>query len=166
MEYLLQAYDQVDKLIVGITTPGDEPTEYEPKDESRFGEENNPFSYIERVTMIDKALEEIGMLPDFVDFAHFQPKFIAEWHETVPKDAVYFLTTGLNEASAKIEEKKADEMRAQGLHVVQLPIPLQEELYSASDIRERIKNEEAWEHLVPNAVAEFLRDIDVHSRVV
>lgn len=165
LEYLLAAYDKVDNLIVGIVTPGDEPTEYEPQDASRFGDENNPFSYVERVQMIDKALEEIGMLPDFINYAHFQPKFIDKWYAQVPKDAVYFLTTGQDEASAEAEEKKAEEMRARGLHVVQLEVPMQDEQYSAQDIRERIKNENVWEHLVPRAVADFIKEIRTTYRV-
>lgn len=160
LEYLLQAYDQVNKLIVGIVTPGDEPTEYEPQDQSRFGEENNPFSYAERVRMIDRALEEIGMLPDYISYAHFRPQFIDEWYSAVPKDAVYFLTTGQDEASAEVEEKKAQKMRDRGLRVVQLEIPMADEYYSANDIRHRIRNEENWEHLVPAAVADFLGEID------
>lgn len=165
LEYLLAAYDQSENLIVGIVTPGDEPTEYEPNDPSRFGDENNPFSYAERVQMIDKALEEIGMLPDRINFVHFQPQLIDEWYAQVPKDAVYFLTTGQDEASAKIEEKKAEAMRTRGLHVVQLDVPAQDEEYSAADIRDRIKSENQWEHLVPNAVADFIKEIEVKGRL-
>lgn len=165
LEYLLAAYDEVDDLIVGIVTPANEPTEYEPNDLSRLGEENNPFTYVERVQMIDKALEEIGMLPDHINFVHFQPKFVDEWYEEVPKDAVYFVTSGIDETSADVENKKADEMRARGLHVIELDIPEQGETYSATDIRNKMLNEEEWRHLVPAAVAEYLTEIGAEERV-
>ena len=114
---------------------------------------DNPFTAGERVTMIRKALEEaeipaarwwIVPVPD----VHVHMVWVAEVVGYVPKfDVVYSndpLTKRLFlEAGFKVK-----------------PFPLHKrEVYSATEIRERILNGKDWKTLVPKSVVNIIEEI-------
>jgi len=114
---------------------------------------DNPFTAGERVTMIRKALEEaeipaarwwIVPVPD----VHVHMVWVAEVVGYVPKfDVVYSndpLTKRLFlEAGFKVK-----------------PFPLHKrEVYSATEIRERILNGKDWKTLVPKSVVKIIEEI-------
>jgi nicotinamide-nucleotide adenylyltransferase len=114
---------------------------------------DNPFTAGERVTMIRKALEEaeipaarwwIVPVPD----VHVYMVWVAEVVGYVPKfDVVYSndpLTKRLFlEAGFKVK-----------------PFPLHKrEVYSATEIRERILNGKDWKTLVPKSVVKIIEEI-------
>ena len=114
---------------------------------------DNPFTAGERVTMIRKALEEaeipaarwwIVPVPD----VHVHMVWVAEVVGYVPKfDVVYSnepLTKRLFlEAGFKVK-----------------PFPLHKrEVYSATEIRERMLNRKDWKKLVPKSVAKIIEEI-------
>lgn len=152
IDYVAQALGLSDQLYIGIATPGDKPTPYEPDDPMRFGKENNPFSYEDRVAMITEALKEVGMGVQSVQFVEFVPSHIEDWHAVVPRKAVYFILP------IGDETKKIADMKTQGLQVHVLEGKEDRE-HMAWDIRARIQSGQPWEHLVPPAVARFIKSL-------
>lgn len=152
LEYVLQALGLAEHLYIGITTPGETATPYEPNEPARFGKANNPFSYEEREAMITEALKEAGINLGHITFVHFDPQHITQWHAQVPGDVVYFLLLLGN------EEQKVKDMQAQGLKVHVLDRKENRD-HIGSEIRTKIATGEAWEHLVPNAVAEQIKKL-------
>jgi len=114
---------------------------------------DNPFTAGERVTMIRKALEEaeipaarwwIVPVPD----VHVHMVWVAEVVGYVPKfDVVYS-----NEPLTKRLFLEA------GFKVKSFPLR-KREVYSATEIRERILNGKDWKPLVPNSVAKIIEEI-------
>jgi len=120
---------------------------------------DNPFTAGERITMIRKALEEVGIrlsriwiipVPD----VHQHALWISQIVGYSPKfDLVYAnepLTRRLfTEAGFKIE-----------------PIQLiNREVYLATEIRKRMSAHENWEELVPSSIVNFIKEIDGDVRL-
>jgi len=114
---------------------------------------DNPFTVGERITMIRKALDEAEIpashwwiipVPDM----HVHMVWVTEVVGYTPKfDVVYTnepLTRRLfQEAGFKIK-----------------PVPFHKrEVYSATEIRERMLNGKGWKALVPSSVAQFIEEI-------
>lgn len=120
---------------------------------------DNPFTTGERVAMIKRALTEEGVdlsrcwiipVPDL----HIHMIWVAEVIGYTPKfDTVY-----TNEPLTRrlfIER---------GFKVKPVPFHQREE-YSSTEIRERILNKKNWEELVPETVAQFIKEIDGTERL-
>ncbi len=153
LSYLKKALSHAEKVYIGITTPGKKLTKYEPKDPNRLGKENNPYTFLERKTMIKKSLKENKINPRRIRILHFNPGKIDYWFKSVPEDAVYFLILISNEEGTKVEE-----MRKQGLKVKVLDV-INKDRYSAYNIRGRIKKGQPWKNLVDKAVGEYIEDL-------
>ena len=120
---------------------------------------NNPFTTGERVMMIRLALSEAGIDPSRyyiipVPDVHMHMLWVSQVVGYAPKfDVVYTnepLTSRLFlESGFKVK-----------------PVPFHKrEIYSATEIRRRILNEENWEELVPESVARFIKEIDGVKRL-
>jgi len=120
---------------------------------------DNPFTTGERMVMIRRALEEVGIdirriwiVP--VTDIHIHMVWVATVEGYAPSfDVVYsnepltrrlFIEAGYEVKSIRFHKRKA---------------------YSATEIRKRILNGENWEELVPKSVAEFLNEIDGVDRL-
>jgi nicotinamide-nucleotide adenylyltransferase len=120
---------------------------------------NNPFTAGERLVMVRKALEEAGMdcsqvwvvpVPD----AHLHMMWVAAVEGYAPPfDVVYsnepltrrlFIEAGYKVKAVRFHERK---------------------LYSSTEIRERMQEDESWEKLVPKSVAAFIKKIDGVNRL-
>jgi nicotinamide-nucleotide adenylyltransferase len=141
LEAIKDVLKEVDELVIVIGS-----TQYSHR-------KDNPFKAGERVTMIRKALEEaeipaskwwIVPVPD----VHVHMVWVAEVAGYTPKfDVVYSnepLTKRLFlEAGFKVK-----------------PFPLHKrEVYSATEIRERMLNGKDWKRLVPKSVAKVIEQI-------
>jgi len=120
---------------------------------------DNPFTTGERLTMVHTALKEAGIpiercwiVP--VRDVHVHMLWVAEVVGYTPKfDVVYAnepLTRRLfSEARFKVKS-----------------IPFQKrDIYSATEIRERMLADKNWEALVPKSVAAFIKEIDGVQRL-
>ncbi len=120
---------------------------------------DNPFTTGERITMIRRSMEEEGvsssrywMIP--VPDMHIHMIWVAQIVGYTPRFDVVYTNEPLTrrlfvEAGYKVE-----------------PVPFHKrEVYSATEIRERMLNEEHWEELVPESVVEFIKKIDGVKRV-
>jgi nicotinamide-nucleotide adenylyltransferase len=113
----------------------------------------NPFTTGERITMIRRAMEEGGIQPSRywivpVPDAHVHMIWVAQVVGYSPKFDVVYTNEPLTrrlfiEAGFKVK-----------------PVPFHKrEIYSATEIRKRMLNEENWEELVPKSVAQFIKEI-------
>jgi len=120
---------------------------------------DNPFTAGERITMIRKALESediplarcwIIPVPDI----HIHMIWVAEVAGYTPKFDIVFTNEPLTrrlfiEAGFKVK-----------------PVPFHKrKIYSATEIRERMLNNESWEELVPESVAQFIKEIKGIERI-
>lgn len=158
LQYVLKALERCGHLYIGITTPGETATQYEPSDPTRLGLWNNPFSYDERVEMITAALQAEQVNQAKTTFVHFNPSDLAAWYKAVPHDATYFLLL------IGDEQKKVDEMRTQGL-VVEVLDTVTDREETSGQIRQAMQTGQTWKHMVPDAVAAYLQQIDAVKRI-
>jgi len=119
----------------------------------------NPFTIGERVVMIRQALTEEGVdssrywiipVPDM----HIHMVWVAEVVGYTPKfDMVY------------TNEPLTRRLFVEGGFKVK-PVPFhQREEYSSTEIRERMLSKKNWEELVPETVAQFIKEIDGAERL-
>jgi nicotinamide-nucleotide adenylyltransferase len=120
---------------------------------------NDPFTAGERLVMVRKALEEVGIdyvrvwvvpVPD----VHLHMMWVSAVEGYAPKfDVVYsnepltrrlFMEAGYEVKSIRFHKRK---------------------VYSSTEVRERLLNGESWEKLVPKSVAEFVEKIDGVNRL-
>ncbi|MGQ9530051.1 MAG: nicotinamide-nucleotide adenylyltransferase [Candidatus Bathycorpusculaceae bacterium] len=120
---------------------------------------NNPFTAGERLFMIRKALEEAGIelskvwivpVPD----VHLHMMWVSAVEGYTPSFDVVFSNEPL---TRRLFIEAGYDVRA---------IPFYErELYSSTEIRERMLKNKSWEKLVPKIVAEFIKQIDGVKRL-
>jgi nicotinamide-nucleotide adenylyltransferase len=120
---------------------------------------NNPFTAGERLVMTRKALEEAGIdysrvwvvpVPD----AHLHMMWVSSVEGyTPPFDVVYS-----NEPlSRRLFIEAGYKVKAVRFH--------QREIYSSTEIRQRMLKGKSWEELVPKSVAAFIKEIDGVNRL-
>ena len=120
---------------------------------------DNPFTTGERITMIRRALKEtkiqlsrIWIIP--VPDVHQHALWVSQIVGYAPKFDVAFANEPLTrrlfvEAGFTVE-----------------PMPfIKREIYLATEIRKRMLTGEDWEKLVPDSVAEFIKEIDGVTRL-
>jgi nicotinamide-nucleotide adenylyltransferase len=120
---------------------------------------DNPFTAGERITMIKQALEEekISLLRCWiipVPDVHVHMVWVAQVVGYTPKfDTVY-----TNEPlTRRLFLEKSFKVK---------PVPFHKrEIYSATEIRKRMLNEENWKELVPKGVAKFIEEIQGVERL-
>lgn len=120
---------------------------------------DDPFTAGERLVMVRKALDEVGLdsarvwvvpVPD----VHLHMMWVSAVEGYAPKfDVVYsnepltrrlFMEAGYEVKSIRFHKRK---------------------VYSSTEVRERLLNGESWERLVPKSVAEFVKKIDGVNRL-
>ncbi len=161
IKYLLAGKELCSHLIIGITNPDPSFTKDSEANPHRSTPLANPLTYYERYVMVQAALLEQGLsLSEFsiVPFPINVPELIQYY---VPMDAIFFLTIYDNWG-----RQKKEYFNALGLKIYVLwEVPLEKKGLSSNDIREFMIKEEAWEHLVPNSVAKFLKEWDIAQRL-
>ena len=114
---------------------------------------NNPFTVGERISMIRRALEEAGIPPNRywiipVPDAGMHMVWVAQVVGYCPEFSVAYTNEPL---TRRLFIEAGYEVR---------PIPyFNRGVYSATEVRRRMLNDENWEELVPPAVARFIREI-------
>jgi nicotinamide-nucleotide adenylyltransferase len=115
--------------------------------------QDNPFTVGERIEMIRKALESEDIPPTRcwiipVPDIHIHMMWVAEVLGYTPKFDIVYTNEPLTrrlfiEAGFKVK-----------------PVPFHKrKIYSATEIRERMLNNKSWEKLVPESVAQFIKEI-------
>ena len=123
----------------------------EPTDPVRHLPESNPFTYTERLLMIEAAAADERIPVHVIPFPVNEPEL---WPAYVPAGVTQYLRLFSEWGGTKFER-----MRDAGYEVVILDEGSEKEL-SGADVRAALRAGEDWESLVPNGVARVIRSLD------
>lgn len=155
LEYLLGAAARSDEVFVGITNPDPSRIKEEPSDPLRHLPESNPFSYVERLLMVQAVAEDEGIRAHVIPFPVNEPEL---WPAYVPRGVTQYVRLFSDWGGTKLER-----MRAAGYEVEILDEGTAKEI-SGADVREAMREDSGWESLVPRGVAHVIRSLQ-HSVV-
>jgi cytidyltransferase-like protein len=151
LAYLRGAAAQSDEVFVGITNPDPQRIKEEPSDPLRHLPESNPFTYVERLLMIEAVAEEEGVRAHVIPFPVNEPEL---WPAYVPAGVTQYLRLFSEWGGTKLER-----MREAGYEVVVLDEGVDKEI-SGIDVRAALRSGGEWEALVPPAVARVIRSLE------
>jgi nicotinamide-nucleotide adenylyltransferase len=147
--------------VIGITNPDPTLTKIDAADPNRSSSEANPLTYFERYGIIREVMFETGMDPSGFSIVPFPINFPELYRFYLPLDAVFYLT--IYDDWGK---KKLDMFQSLGLNVEVLWIKSTEQKgISAGEVRRRMAEDEAWEHLVPPAAAFVIKRMGIPERL-
>ena len=150
LEYLQGAAAQSDEVWVGITNPDPARVKPEPADPLRHLPESNPYSYAERLLMVEAVAEEIDVEVHVIPFPVNEPEL---WSAYVPQGVTQYLRLFSAWGGTKLER-----LRKAGYEVVILDEGAEKEL-SGADVRSAMREGGDWESLVPPGVASVVRGL-------
>ena len=151
LEYVLRARQRCARLIIGITAADPAAVRKENASPHRHEPASNPFTYFERLQMIQDTLLAEGLNPSafaIVPFPIQDPGLIGHY---VPKGTTQFVRV-----YSSWEEEKARRLRDEGFPAVVLDSG-EEKKVSGSEVRRLMREGLPWEHLVPRSAAEVVR---------
>jgi nicotinamide-nucleotide adenylyltransferase len=151
LEYLRGAAERSDVVFVGITNPDPRRVREEPSDPLRHLPESNPFTYTERLLMIDAVAEDEGIPVHVIPFPVNEPEL---WPAYVPDAVTQYLRLFSEWGGTKL-----DRMRDAGYDVVILDEGVEKQI-SGRDVREAMREGRDWEALVPAGVARVIRSLE------
>ena len=140
-----------DVVFVGITNPDPRRVKPEPSDPLRHLPESNPFSYTERLLMVEAVAEDEDIRVHVIPFPVNEPEL---WPACVPDRVTQYLRLFSEWGGTKLER-----MRDAGYDVVILDEGVKKEV-SGSDVRAAIRDGAEWEALVPAGVARVIRSLE------
>jgi nicotinamide-nucleotide adenylyltransferase len=151
LEYLRGAAARSERVFVGITNPDPQRIKEEPTDPLRHLPESNPFTYAERLLMVDEVAADEGIRVHVVPFPVNEPEL---WAAYVPGGVTQYLRLFSEWGGTKLER-----LREAGYDVVILDEGVEKEI-SGRDVREAMRSGGDWEALVPPGVARVVRSFE------
>jgi nicotinamide-nucleotide adenylyltransferase len=151
LEFLRGAAARVDEVWVGITNPDPERIKPEPSDPLRHLPESNPYSYWERMLMIEATAADEGIVVRVIPFPVNEPEL---WAAYVPPDVTQFIRLFSEWGGTKLER-----LREAGFEVVVLDEGAEKQL-SGVQVRDALRSGGDWESLVPEGVARVIRVLE------
>lgn len=164
MEYVLAAKMRCKKLYIGIThsdiTMFGATSEFDVNGSAKIC---NPMTYLERMEMIQKAVEGFGIKKEnyeIVPFPITHPELIAQY---APKDATYYVNV-----HSEWDEEKRQTLEKLGMKVEVLMQKAPEDVgIRGEDVRRMMAEEEnkEWRQHVPKAVYEYIVENKIDKRI-
>ena len=151
LEYLKGAAAHCEEVFVGITNPDRERIRPEAADPLRHLPEANPFTYVERLLMIEAVAKDEGILAHVIPFPVNEPEL---WSAYVPARVTQYLRLFSEWGGTKLER-----MRDAGYQVVVLDEGVDKEI-SGADVRAALRSGADWEAFVPPGVARVIRSLE------
>ena len=151
LEYLRGAAVRSDEIFVGITNPDPWRVKEEPSDPLRHLPESNPFTYVERLLMIEAVAADEGIDAHVIPFPVNEPEL---WPAYVPPAVTQYLRLFSDWGGTKLER-----LRLAGYDVVVLDEGTEKEI-SGADVRAAMRTGDDWESLVPPGVARVIRSLE------
>jgi cytidyltransferase-like protein len=151
LEYLRGAAARSDEVFVGITNPDPQRVKEEASDPLRHLPESNPFSYVDRLLMVEAVAEDEGIRTHVIPFPVNEPEL---WHAYVPDGVTQFLRLFSEWGGTKL-----DRMREAGYEIVVLDEGADKEI-SGADVRAALRSGGDWEALVPPGVARVIKSLE------
>ena len=151
LEYLRGAAARSDEVFVGITNPDPTRIKEEPSDPLRHLPESNPFTYVERLLMVQAVAEDEGMRVHVIPFPVNEPDL---WPAYVPPGVTQYLRLFSEWGGTKL-----DRMQEAGYEVVVLDEGIEKGI-SGADVRAAIRAGADWAALVPPGVARVIGSLE------
>jgi nicotinamide-nucleotide adenylyltransferase len=151
LEYVLRARQRCEQLIIGITAADSAAVRKEDASPHRHEPASNPFTYFERLQMIQDTLLAEDLSPRnfaIVPFPIHDPGLISHY---VPEGTTHFIRV-----YSRWEEEKTRRLRDEDFPVETL-VPGEEKKISGTEVRRLMREGLPWEHLVPRGAAEIVR---------
>jgi nicotinamide-nucleotide adenylyltransferase len=155
LEYLRGAAVRSERVFVGITNPDPRRVREEPSDPLRHLPESNPYTYTQRLLMIEAVAADERIPVHVIPFPVNEPEL---WPAYVPEGVTQYLRLFSDWGGTKL-----DRLRDAGYEVVILDEGAEKEI-SGREVREAIRSGGDWEALVPPAVAHVIRSFE-HATV-
>ena len=150
LEYLRGAAARSDEVFVGITNPDPRRVKEEPSDPLRHLPESNPFTYVERLLMIEAVAEDERISVHVIPFPVNEPEL---WPAYVPEGLTQYLRLFSDWGGTKLER-----LRRAGYEVVILDEGAEKEI-SGREVRAALREGGEWESLVPPGVARVIKSL-------
>ena len=147
LEYLRGAAARSDEVWVGITNPDPTRVKEEPSDPLRHLPESNPWSYAERLLMVEEVARDEGIVVRVIPFPVNEPEL---WPAYVPDGVTQYLRLFSEWGGTKRER-----LRAAGYGVVVLDEGVEKGV-SGADVRAALRDGGDWRSLVPPGTARVL----------
>jgi nicotinamide-nucleotide adenylyltransferase len=154
LEYLRGATDRSDEVFVGITNPDSARIRPEASDPLRHLPESNPFTYVERLLMVEAASADLGLEPRRVHVIPFPVNEPELWDAYVPRGVTQYLRLFSAWGGTKL-----DRLREAGYEVVVLDEGAEKEI-SGAEVRDAMRIGGDWEAFVPPGVARVVRGLE------
>ena len=153
MEYLLAGLKRCEHLFIGITNFDIESEKpYNVANPTRANRSSNPFSYYHRYMMIKESMLEFGATLSQFDIIPFPIEFPEKILNYAPEDAKYYVTI-----YDQWGEKKLETLKGLGLVTEVMWVRTDKErITSGTEVRQLIRTDGEWRHLVPNAVYDYI----------
>jgi nicotinamide-nucleotide adenylyltransferase len=151
LEYLRGAAARSSEIFVGVTNPDPARIKEEASDPLRHLPESNPFSYVERLLMIEAVAEDEGIRAHVIPFPVNEPEL---WPAYVPRGVTQYLRLFSEWGGTKLER-----MREAGYEVVVLDQGARKDI-SGADVRAAMRAGGEWESLVPPGVARVIQSLE------
>jgi cytidyltransferase-like protein len=151
LEYLRGAAARSERVFVGITNPDPWRIKEEPTDPLRHLPESNPYTYTERLLMVQSVAADEGIPVHVIPFPVNEPEL---WPAYVPEGITQYLRLFSEWGGAKLER-----LREAGYEVVVLDEGVEKGV-SGADVRDAMRAGADWESLVPPAVAWVIRSLE------
>ncbi len=161
VKYIKAGMAECEFMFVGITNPDPGMTREDSADDHRASAFANPCTYYERELMVRKALWDEGYPPETFCVVPFPINYPELWRYYVPQDATYFLT--IYDAWG---ERKQELLETAGLRTrILWRKPAAEKGIIASQVRQKIVDNQAWHYLVPAATRAVIERFDIETRL-
>ena len=150
LEYLRCAAARSERVFVGITNPDPQRIKEEPTDPLRHLPESNPFTYTERLLMVEEVAADERIRVHVIPFPVNEPEL---WAAYVPDGVTQYLRLFSDWGGTKLGR-----LREAGYEVVVLDEGAEKEI-SGVEVRAAIRDGGDWESLVPPGVARVIRSL-------
>ena len=155
LEYLRHALERCDILIIGITNPDPSLIVEEGVSQHRHLEESNPYTFFQRLLMIQNTLLEEDIPLERIIIVPFPIHHPERWHYYIPREVVHYLRV-----FSPWEQEKVERLRSRG-YQVEILDPGEGKKLSGVDVRRAIAQRDDWEDQVPPAVARIIKNISM-----
>jgi len=153
LEYLLAGARRCRTLVVGITNPDPWQVRAEPAAPHRGDGSANPFTYYERLLMVEGALRDSGVADTAFRVVPFPHSFPERLHHYLPAEARILLT--VYDSWGEEKERRFRELG----RVTEVLWRRHTTVTSGTEVRRRLRAGLPWEHLVPAATARVIQGL-------
>lgn len=161
MQYLSAGRAHCRHLVIGITNPDPQTTRHDQADPQRSQPQSNPLSYYERYRIVRAACMEQAWGPETFSIVPFPINEPELYRYYVPMDALFLMTIYDDWGERKLQLFKSLGLRT---HVLWRK-PRSEKGMTSIEIRQRIAAGEHWDHLVPRAAAQLMREMGLTEKI-